>query len=62
MNRAVAMPSISMNRIDREEEKERLKSRRTHYAVTRRKENEAESALLLLTLEWKFSVMRYFRS
>ena len=47
MNRAVAMPSISMNRIDREEEKERLKSRRTHYAVARRKEDEVESALLL---------------
>ena len=62
MNRAVAMPSINMNRINREEEKKRLKVNKHTMPLTRRKEDEAESALSLLILEWKFSVMRFFRS
>ena len=56
------MPSINMNRINREEEKKRLKVNKHTMPLTRRKEDEAESALSLLILEWKFSVMRFFRS
>ena len=56
------MPSISMNRIDREEEKERLKVDEHTMPLARRKEDEAGSALLLLILEQRFSVMRFFRS
>ena len=62
MNRAVAMPSINMNRINREEEKKRLKVNKHTMPLTRRKEDEAGSALLLLILEQRFSVMRFFRS
>jgi hypothetical protein len=55
----MAMPCISMNRVDREKKKRGLKVDEHNYAADEKEEEvEAESALLLEISEQMFSVIR----